>query len=342
MRVSHGLAVAGGVVALASLLILGSGLGAVEVPASQVVRLFEAALLGLPTPGDLSPVLAAIVLQLRLPRLLLATIVGAGLAVVGALLQTTTRNDLADPFVFGLSSGAATGAVAVISVLGDRMGVWTLPMASFAGGLISAAAVLALVLARDVKSADRLVVAGLAMSFLFNAVTDVMIFSGDQRAAQSVLFWMLGGFGLARWGNVWLAALGLAVALGCGLGWSGRLDALLAGDETAASLGVPVRRFRAYVFVACALATSTFVALSGVIGFVGLMVPQLARGVFGLRHRLVIPVCALFGALLMVLSDLISRVLLARQELPVGIVTAALGAVFVLAMLLRPNVHQES
>ncbi len=234
------------------------------------------------------------------------------------------------------------GAVAVISVFGDRLGVWTLPAASFTGGLVSAGAVLALVLARDVRSPERLIIAGLAVSFLFNAVTDVLIFSGDQRAAQSVLFWMLGGFGLARWGNIWLAALGLAVALGCGVGWSGRLDALLAGDDTAASLGVSVRRFRAYVFIVCALATSSFVALSGVIGFVGLMVPQLARGVFGLRHRLSIPACALFGALLMVLSDLISRVLLTTQELPVGIVTAALGALFVLTMLLRPSLDRES
>lgn len=317
-------------------LVFGSGLGAVNVPASTVLRLLGATLSGRSAPDDVSPVLTAIVLQLRLPRLLLASIVGAGLAVVGALLQTTTRNDLADPFVFGLSSGAATGAVAVITVFGDRLGVWTLPIATFTGGLVSAAGVLTIVLARDVRSPNRLIVAGLAMSFLFGAITDVLIFKGDQRAAQSILFWTLGGFGLARWANLPLAAAGLALALATGLGWSSRLDALLAGDETAASLGVRVRRLRAGVFLSCAVATATFVALSGVIGFVGLMVPQLARGAVGLRHRGIVPACALLGALLMVVSDLVSRVLLRGQELPVGIVTAALGAVFVLGVLLRP------
>ncbi len=329
------LAFAAGIVLLALLLVLGASLGPVTVPPGEVARIIARAALGGSPASDLSPAVTAIVLQLRLPRVLLAGIVGAGLAVVGVLLQTTTRNDLADPFVFGLSSGAATGAVAVISFVGDRLGVWTLPIASFAGGLVSSASVVALVLARRSRGEERLIVAGLAVSFLFGAITDVLVFAGDQRASQSILFWMLGGFGLARWDNLPLAGAGLAVALAAGLGWSRRLDALLAGDQTAASLGIHVRRFRVLVFLCCALATSTFVALSGVIGFVGLMIPQLARAMVGLRHQRLVPVSALLGTVLMVSSDLISRVLLVSQELPVGIVTAGLGAVFVLVMLLR-------
>ncbi len=269
------LAYGGAAALLAGLLILSASLGAVTLPLGDVVRVIGAAMLGR-TPAGVSPVTVAIVLQLRLPRVLLAAIVGAGLAVVGAL-----------------------------------------------------------VLAQRARGMERLVVAGLAMSFLFGAITDVLVFAGDQRASQSVLFWMLGGFGLARWGNLPLAAAGLAVVLAAGLGWSRRLDALLAGDETAASLGIPVLRFRIMVFLACALGTSTFVALTGVIGFVGLMVPQVTRGLAAFRHRVLIPASALLGVALMVASDLISRTLLPSQELPVGIVTAGLGAVFLLGLLLR-------
>ena len=168
--------------------------------------------------------------------------------------------------------------MAVISFLCDRPGAWTLPVASFAGVLVSSAGVLALMLVRRSQGTQPLVVAGLAMSFLFGAITDVLVFAGDQRAAQSVLFWMLGGFGLARWGSLPVAGTGLALVLAAGLGWSRELDALLAGDGTALSLGIPVARFRALVLLACALGTAAFVALSGMTGFVGLMVPQLARG----------------------------------------------------------------
>ena len=327
-------ALAGAGVVLVLLLVLGASVGPVTLPFGQVARIIAGGMLGRPPAAGVSPVAVEIVLQLRLPRVLLAALVGAGLAVVGVLLQSVTRNDLADPFVFGLSSGAATGAVAVISFVGDRLGVWTLPAASFAGALVSGIAVVALAAARRSQGRERLVIAGLAMSFLFGAATDVLVFAGDQRASQSVMFWMLGGFGLARWGNLPIAGAGLALVLAAGLAWSRQLDALLAGDETAASLGIPVRRFRLLVFLCCALATSTFVALCGVIGFVGLMIPQLARAVIGIRHRTLLPAAAVLGALLMVGSDVVSRVLLRSQELPVGIVTAGLGAGFVLAMLL--------
>lgn len=325
-------------ISLAGLLVLlalgcaGIAFGSTPIAPGEVARVLAGALgLGDPVAGPL----ARIVLDLRLPRVLLSVAVGMGLAVVGVLLQTTTRNDLADPFLFGLSSGAAAGAVSVITIFGDRLGVWTLPVAAFAGALVSAAAVLALMARQDGRGPERLVIAGLAVSFLFGALTTFLVFSGDQRAAYSVLFWTAGGLGLASWTNLPLGLFGAGLALATGLALRHRLDALLGGEETARSLGVDVGRLRLLVFALAALATAALVALSGVIGFVGLMVPHLARALVGVRHGVLVATSALLGAILLLASDLVSRVLLAPQELPVGIVTSAAGALFVLVVVLR-------
>ncbi|NDL62199.1 FecCD family ABC transporter permease [Acerihabitans arboris] len=292
--------------------------------------------LGLGT-GRAEPMVARIILEIRLPRSLLAMLTGAGLAMVGALLQTTTRNDLADPFLFGLSSGASAGAVAVMTRLGDRLGDWALPVAAFVGGVVSALAVILLFLQQKSRGAARLVLSGLAVSFLFGALTNFLVFSGDQRAASSILFWSLGGLGLARWDNIGFALAGLCL-LGAlaALRWRS-LDALLAGEQSAVSMGINVTVLRIEVFLCCAFATALFVALTGVIGFIGLMVPHLARPLAGVRHRCLLPLVAVLGALLMSAGDLLSRCLLAPQELPIGIITAGVGAVFVLALLIRKD-----
>ncbi|MDA8520547.1 FecCD family ABC transporter permease [Acidovorax sp. NCPPB 4044] len=278
---------------------------------------------------------AAIVRDLRLPRVLLALAVGATLAMVGSLLQTTTRNDLADPFLFGLSSGASAGAVAVITLAGTALGTWTLPLATFAGALVAAAAVLLIVRGGEGQGAARIVLAGVSVSFLFGAFTHALIFAGDQRAAHSVVFWSLGGLGLARWDNLWLALAGLLVPALFVARRHRALDALLAGDDTAHSLGVDPRRLRTQTFVVAAFATACCVALTGLIGFVGLMVPHLARRWTGPLHGASTAAAAVIGAVLLLGSDLAARTLLGAQELPVGIVTSGLGACFVIALLRR-------
>lgn len=303
--------------------------GAVLIPFEQVLAALKLNTLAVPEITEL------IIYDLRLPRSLLAICAGAGLAMVGVLLQTTTRNELADPFLFGLSAGASAGAVFVMTRFGDLLGVWTLPLAAFSGGLLSAVSVLILFSLQSVRGIDRLVICGLAISFLFGAVTSYLVYSGDQRAASSVLFWSMGGLGLARWENLpfALAAVVILAAL-IALRWRS-LDALLAGDQTANSLGINVSRLRIQVFLCCAIATALLVALTGVIGFVGLMVPHLARPISGVSHRLLAPMAMLIGALIMTSGDLLSRTLLAPQELPIGIITAALGGVFVLVLVLK-------
>ncbi|MBI0459359.1 iron ABC transporter permease [Dickeya dianthicola] len=314
---------------LLAMMLLSTAVGAIRIPLAQVL----AALM--PHHGDAPDSVYRIVLELRLPRTLLAAATGAGLAMVGALLQTTTRNVLADPFLFGLSSGASAGAVLVITRFGEWFGAFTLPVAAFGGGMCSALAVMLLFFLRQRRQAEHLVICGLAISFLFGALTSYLAFSGDQRAAGSVLFWSLGGLGLARWENLPIALGSLTLLGGLLLTRWRALDGLLAGEQTAASLGVHVNRLRVEVFLCCALATALLVSLTGVIGFVGLMVPHLCRPLAGARHRRLIPLCGLLGAALLCGGDILSRVLLPSQELPVGIVTAGLGGAFVIALLAK-------
>ncbi len=316
--------------ALTALALLSLKFGGVEVGWQDV---FSA--LGASAPDGTGTMAQTIVRDLRLPRVLLSMAVGAALALVGSLLQTTTRNDLADPFLFGLSSGASAGAVAVITLAGSALGMWTLPLATFAGALVAAGAVLLIVQGGQGQGPARIVLAGVSVSFLFGALTHALIFAGDQRAAHSVVFWSLGGLGLARWDNLWLAGAGLLVTALFIARRHRALDALLAGDDTAHSLGVEPQRLRRQAFVVAAFATACCVALSGLIGFVGLMVPHLARRLAGPLHRASSVVAAVSGAALLLASDLVARSLLGAQELPVGIVTSGLGACFVIVLLRR-------
>ena len=320
-----------GVALLAALVLLSVLYGTTDIPLRDV---FAAIATGLGLgDGTVTP-MQRIVFELRLPRALFSAVIGAGLGIVGVVLQTTTRNDLADPFLFGLSSGAAAGAVLVITVTGDVLGIWTLPLAAFCGGIVASAVVLALVRSLGSSAPEKLILAGLAVSFLFAAITNYLIFAGDNRAAHSIVFWMLGGLGLSRWQTLPLILFGLVLIFAVAFYRRRWLDALLAGDATATSLGVPVHRVRMWMFLVAALATATFVSVAGVIGFVGLMVPHLARGLSGPLHTRLLPTAALIGATLLTASDILSRLLLAPQELPVGIVTTSIGAVFVFILLI--------
>ncbi|MEI8703195.1 iron ABC transporter permease (plasmid) [Mesorhizobium mediterraneum] len=326
------MAIGTGVATAIVLALLSIAWGSTLIPLRDVVASLAYAT-GLGGEAPSGPV-GKIVVDLRLPRTLLAICVGTGLGVVGALLQTVTRNDLADPFLFGLSSGAA-GAVSVITVFGDHFGTWTLPIAAFTGGMLAAIIVLLLVSRIHGQGPERLILAGLAVSFLFTALTNYLVFSGDQRAAHSVLFWTMGGLGLARWDNIGLASLGAAGVVVFALGNHRKLDAFLAGENTAESLGVQVARFRMLTFVVAAFASAILVAVAGVIGFVGLMIPHLARRVAGQLHLRLVVACAVFGAVLLLASDLFARTLLPPQELPIGIVTSSIGAFFVVSMLIN-------
>lgn len=332
LRLGIGLGVAG---ALAGGLVLTIGVavsvGAVGLPLATVWSLVAERLAG----GEAARGAAAIVWEIRLPRVLLAGLVGAGLGLVGAALQGATRNPLADPHLMGISSGAAFGAILALLHTGLFLGLSTVPLMAFAGALAATGLVLAVVRVTGAASAERLVLAGVAVSFVVMAAANVLIFLGDPRAAHMVVFWMLGGLGLAQWGQlVW--PLGVLVAAG---GWlwaqAPRLDALALGDETAASLGIDVARFRLEVFAVAALVTGVMVAFSGLIGFVGLMVPHLVRMAIGAGLARVLPGSAWGGAVFLILADAGARVALAPEDLPIGVVTGLCGGLFFIWTMAR-------
>ncbi|WP_459545943.1 FecCD family ABC transporter permease [Nocardia sp. X0981] len=329
--------VLGSITALVVVCVLALALGAAPIPWRNTVWFLWAELTGATVvTADIADY--RIVVDSRLPRVLLAALVGAGLAGVGLLVQAMVRNALADPYVLGISSGASVGATAVVlfGVFGT-LGVYALSTAAFAGAL--GATVLVYLMARSASGLVplRLVLTGTAIGYGFSATTTVLVFTaphGD--AARSVMFWLLGSLAGASWQMVPLvaavAALGLTV-----LAVSARhLDALSMGDEAGAALGLNAARFRIVLFVVSAAMTGCFVAVCGAIGFVGLVVPHIARMLVGAGHRRLVLVAPLLGAVFLVTADLVSRTLVPPQELPLGAITAAVGVpVFVLLMRRR-------
>jgi len=329
-----GFALGGGGALLAAVL-LAVSIGAVAVPLSTVWGVLANHLIpGLVTP-DWTEGREAIVWEIRFPRAILAALVGAGLGITGAALQSVTRNPLADPHLLGISSGGAFGAIAALLHTGLFLGLLTVPLMAFGGALAATLMVLAAARLTGATSADRLVLAGVAISFIIMAGANILIFLGDPKATHTVVFWMLGGLGLAQWSHLLFP---LAVLLPAGL-WlwsqSAALNAMSLGDETAASLGIPVARFRLAVFVAGALITGVMVAFSGIIGFVGLMMPHLVRLIAGGDNARVLPLSALFGAIFLVLADTLARIVMAPEDMPIGVVTGLIGGVFFLWLMGR-------
>lgn len=291
-------------------------------------------------PGLVTPDWAAfqqnIVWELRFPRVLLGGLVGAGLAVVGATMQALVRNPLADPYLLGVSSGASLGAVAVIALGLSWFGIFSLSIAAFLGALLAFGAVYALAQHGGRLTTGRLILSGVAVAYVLGALTNVLIFSAaDGEQAQSVIFWMLGGLSGARWDLLPLPALALSLGTLALIAQARALNALSVGEETAATLGVDTSRFRGQTFALTALLTGTLVAVSGGIGFVGLMLPHILRLLVGADHRRLLPVAALAGASFLIWVDVLARVLIAPQELPLGIITALLGAPFFIWLMRR-------
>ena len=321
--------------ALLASLCIAISVGAVAVPLTTVWGVFFNKLSPEMVEVTWSKGREAIVWNIRFPRAILAMMVGAGLALVGASLQAVTRNPLADPHLLGISSGGAFGAILALLHTGLFLGLLTVPLLAFVGALGATAIVLAVSRFADATSADRLVLAGVAVSFIIMAGANVLIFLGDPRATHTVVFWMLGGLGLAQWDQLIYPAVILGLC-SLWLMWRAReFNAMTIGDETASTLGIPVARFRLSVFVVGALITGVMVAFSGIIGFVGLMVPHIARMIVGGDYVRVLPASALIGALFLLWADIAARTVMAPEDMPIGIVTGLVGGVFFVWLLGR-------
>lgn len=284
-----------------------------------------------------------IVWDLRLPRVLAAAATGAGLSICGAILQSLTRNPLAEPYLLGVSGGAAVGAVSVI-VFGVGIGLAgmgsdvAMTVGAFLGALGALALVLMLATGRSGQLPPaRVILAGVAIGQIASAYTSfiVIVRGTDPNAARSALMWMLGSFAGVRWTSAVFVMIVTVAALAGFLAFSRDLDAFAFGARSARSLGISVTRIRWTLMAGTALLTACLVAVAGAIGFVGLVVPHIVRLVTGPGHVRLLPLSALAGAILLVWSDLFARSVVAGQEIPIGVVTAALGAPFFIHLLRR-------
>ncbi|WP_064076164.1 FecCD family ABC transporter permease [Prescottella equi] len=274
--------------------------------------------------SGLSRIKDGIVWELRLPRTVLAAVCGAGLALCGAIMQSLLRNPLADPFVLGISSGASTGAVSVV-VLGIGGGIVSLSAGAFLGAVVSFALVMLLAAGAGGGTA-RVVLAGVAGTQLFSALTSfIVISSADAEQTRGVLFWLLGSLSGVGWTDVLLCSVACLIGIVVCLFHAPALDAFTFGNDSAATLGISVRRVRVLLLTVTALITAALVSAAGAIGFVGLVLPHAARFLVGPRHSRLLPATALIGAIFMVWVDAIARTLFAPQEIPVGVVTALIG-----------------
>lgn len=282
-----------------------------------------------------------VILNIRLPRMIMAVLVGAGLAVSGLIMQGLFRNPLADPGLVGVSAGAGLGAVGVI-VLGTTalapltamLGIYSLQIAAFAGGL-GTTFVLYQVATRSGQTAiATMLLAGIAIGALAGAVTGILVYLATDAQLRDLTFWSLGSLAGANWTKIAASGPIIATALLVAGFFARGLNVLTLGEATAGHLGLPVQRFKTAAIVTVAAATGASVAVSGGIGFVGIVVPHLLRLVIGPDHRYLLPASALLGATFLLLADAVSRTIVAPAELPIGIVTAAVGGPFFLWILL--------
>jgi iron complex transport system permease protein len=327
-------------IALAAATIFALGAGAMEIPALRVVQILLHEI-GINTGATIEPYEAAALISVRLPRILLALATGATLGVAGASLQALFRNPLADPTLVGVADGAAVGAVAWIVFAGfglTFLGAWGIILIAFVGGLIATMGVMMIARGEGRIDIATLLLAGLAMKALAGALLGYLIFLANDLQMRSLTFWLLGSLGGATWSTIVPASILMAVAVACLMPLARPFDALALGEAEAGHLGVRVERTKRIAVGAVALGVGAGTALTGVIGFVGLVAPHIIRLIGGADHRYVLPGSALLGALLIVGADTIARTIVAPAELPIGVVTSAIGAPFFF-WLLRSRGH---
>ena len=319
---------------LVAAVIIAAGVGAVSVGPVTIIGIVLHHL-GISTDIEFTRQQDAVVWAIRIPRVLLAVLVGAGLALSGAVLQGVFRNPLADPSIIGVSSGAAFGAVTAIVIGVTPLGIFTTPAAAFVGGILTTLVVWALSRRDGRIDTVTLILVGVALNAMIGSGMGILNYIADDEQLRQVVFWSMGSLGGATWRTT-MAILPMILVGMIILPRRARdLNLLVLGDREARHLGVDVDRLRFLLIFVVALTTGAAVAFAGIIGFVGLIVPHLIRLVAGPDHRVLLPASMLFGALLLVVTDLLARTVASPAELPIGILTALLGAPFFLFLLLR-------
>ncbi|QIL73781.1 iron ABC transporter permease (plasmid) [Diaphorobacter sp. HDW4B] len=316
--------------------VLGIAIGETRIPVRVVFEVLSNKLAGGNYAVD--PIDQGIVWNYRLTRALVAAACGAGLAISGVMLQSLLRNALAEPYLLGISAGASTGAV-LVSVAGLGAGAISMTTGAFFGAVCAFSMVALLAHAAGsggLRNSGQIVLAGIAGSQLFNALTSLIITkSGSAEQARGIMFWLLGNLSGVRWSDTFLTVAVALVGMVICVLHARALDAFTFGSESAASLGVPVRRVQLTLLLVAALITAVMVSIVGAIGFVGLVIPHAARLLVGVRHSRLIPASALIGAIFLIAADVVSRTLIPGQVLPIGVITALVGAPVFAGILLK-------
>ena len=311
-------------------IILGIGIGSVYISPADIIRILAGRLSGAALPESVNPVYPALVMDLRLPRVLLAFVTGAALAVCGTVMQSVLKNPLASPYGLGISSGAGLGA-AVVMVTGASagiLGMFLLPVVSFGCGLATVVFVMAVASRLDRRMSNlTIVLTGMVISLFFNAIMNLLA-TLSPTYAQRINLWQLGSFSSREWSSVWILLPVTVLCIILFLSYSREMDIMTFGEEQAQAMGVNLKKSKWILICAAAVLTGTAVAFAGIIGFVDLIAPHVMRRFFGSAHRRVLPACALFGGTFMVLCDLAARALAAPREIPIGSITALIGAPF--------------
>ena len=305
--------------------------GSVAVPTSDTLAVVTAKLMG--HEPFIDPAVTDIIWELRVPRVLLAMAAGAGLALAGVVMQASVQNPLAEPFILGIASGASVGATLAI-LLGSAAIPFGVPGAAFLGAILATLAVLMLAGIHRRVSTVKLVLAGAAISALCVAATNFIVYmAADAEGMQSAAFWTMGSLADAKWRSLFLPVLVVSALAVYFLSQLRTLDVLLLGEELATTLGIDASAKRRRYMALLALLTGVLVATCGIIGFVGLVVPHLVRAFTGASHRRLLPAALLIGTIFLIVADLIARTLLPSGDLPIGIITALIGAPLFMKLL---------
>lgn len=316
---------------LVVVILAASAIGSVTFSLGDSWRIVRAHIFG----GEVDPALDQIIWQFRIPRVLLAALAGAGLAVTGVVLQALVNNPLADPFILGVSAGGSVGAVCVMALGAGALGGLGVSGAAFLGAMLAVGLVFLLGQQGGKLNPVRLVLAGVVVSYVFTSVTNFLQLQTEPNNMRAIMFWLLGSVSGAHWEQLHVAGI-VVIASTLLLTLYGRqLNALVTGDESATALGIDVKRLRLVLIVLSSLVAGVLIAVAGGIGFVGLMVPHLVRLTFGVDHRKLLPLAALVGAIYLVVVDLLSRTVDPPNELPLNILTALFGAPFFIWLMRR-------
>lgn len=328
-------------ITLAGTVVTAIAIGSTYIEPGEVYKVLLCKLTNGEVYSDVGSVMTQnIIWEIRFPRVLLGAICGSGLALCGVLMQCVTKNPIAEPYILGISSGASCGAVAVIVLGGmSSLGINSVTTGAFVGSLISGVLVFAIgTQMGKTTSTTRLVLSGMAISTIFSALTNLLIYSAENsNQAKSALFWTIGSLGGAKWEVLLFPFIMLVVVMIAALIMSKSLDILLLGDDSAIILGINIKLIKSIILILATLLTSALVAITGAIGFIGLVVPHICRTIAGSDHKKLIVLSSLIGAIFLIVSDVIARGLFPPIEIPIGIITSLVGGPFFLYLISKKN-----